>query len=80
MKPKRRNLTRWQENRLRRLDYKLAEYEVSCTKTSPFYDFSPAAIKRCRARAHELACAVQIAWGNENAAKLLNPATPIPPP
>ncbi len=59
MKPKRRNLTRWQTNRLRRIDYKLNSYDVSATKTSLFNDFSPVSIKRCLDRAHELISAIQ---------------------
>lgn len=64
MKPKRRNLTRWQEARLRRLDAKLA-------KPCPYVgDSSPESLNRCRDRAHELACAVQVAWGKRNADKI----------
>lgn len=65
MKPKRRNLTRWQEARLRRLDAKIAKpciYGVG--------DSSPESLNRCRDRAGELANAIQIAWGKRNADKI----------
>ncbi len=54
MKHKRRNLARWNENRLRRLTHKLAQFDVSATKTSPFNDFSPESIARCRERRNAL--------------------------
>ncbi len=54
MSTKRRNLTRWQANRLRRLEYKLDGYEVAAVKFSPFNDYSPGSIARCQKRAREL--------------------------
>jgi hypothetical protein len=55
---KRRNLTRWQENRLRRLDAKIAR----AGRADGVCDMSPESVNRCRDRAHRLAHEVQEAW------------------
>ncbi len=63
MKPKRRNLTRWQENRLRRLVYKLDALPLlrSLSYGASMNDHSPESEARCRDRANELRSAVQSA-------------------
>lgn len=68
MKPKRRNLTRWQESRLRRLDAKLASPLTPVT--AAYNDMTPESLTRCRDRAHELANAIQIVLGKREADKL----------
>lgn len=71
MKPKRRNLTRWQENRLRRLDYKLKTYVSNPNGTAALYtDCSDESMARCRDRAGELANAIQIAWAKREGDKI----------
>lgn len=64
MKPKRRNLTRWMEARLRRLDHKLDQISKGNPWSAVFLDVTPASIDRCHARRHELANLIQIAWAN----------------
>lgn len=57
MKPKRRNLTRWKRNRLRRLQYKLAQplsTLADCYCAAQFNDISPASMARCAKQAEQL--------------------------
>ncbi len=64
MKPKRRNLTRWQANRLRRLEHKLSWIDRARalgTRPYPWNDASPESETHCRERANELTKAVQAA-------------------
>jgi hypothetical protein len=69
MKPKRKNLTRWMENRLRRLDYKIDTQ--SAWRLGRRVALSEEELNRCRDRAHRLACDLQIAWGKREREKLL---------
>jgi hypothetical protein len=70
MKLKRRNLTPWMENRLRRLDHKLSRSDNPSPTDSAYQDFSPVSIERCRVRGYQLACAIQIEWGKRHAQKM----------
>lgn len=63
---KRRNLTRWMESRLERIDSKLAH----TSKPDYVCDMSPESIERCRDRGHRLAHDIQYAWAKVNADKI----------
>lgn len=63
---KRRNITRWRENRLCRLDCKIRNHEEGGSPYTP--EITPEELVRCRARAHQLAHDIQYAWSK--AAKL----------
>ncbi len=52
MKPKRRNLARWQKNRLRRLGYKIKH--ESAWGPNGFREIPKSELTRCRIRALEL--------------------------
>jgi hypothetical protein len=79
---KRRNLTRWMESRLRRIDAKLSIGQMDAFDRgvqSLYKDASPESFTRCRDRGHRLASDIQYAWAKVNAAKLratLNPVSP----
>ena len=69
---KRKNLLRWQESRLRRIDAKLDSLTLyrSLSYGARMCDVSAESEERCRDRGSQLASAIQIAWGNRYAAQL----------
>lgn len=61
---KRRNLLRWQENRLRRLDGLLHNYALRLGEAQCSWHF-----KRILNRRHQLANTIQIAWSKQSKLK-----------
>ncbi len=62
----------WMESRLRRLDYKLANSERHKARGFTSYsDLSDLSLNRCKNRAHQLACEIQIYWGHEAVGKMI---------
>lgn len=67
---KRRNLVRWMENRLRRIDAKLKNAANCHAFLVAYADFSGQSLARCRDRGHRLASDVQYAWTKANADRI----------
>ncbi len=70
MKLKRRNILRWMENRLRRLDYKISLATTrNPTDLKAIIDIPPKELERCHERRHRLANDIQHLWAlNDNKA------------
>lgn len=71
---KRKNLLRWQENRLRRIDSKLDSLALyrSLSYGARMCDVSAESEERCRARGSQLANVIQVAWGKRYGKQFAN--------